>query len=58
MKTASSWILLLFAAVTVAWLYAFHQLAEAAQNQYSVVYEQDFSDDDAMKDFQFSDPAA
>ena len=58
MKTASSWILLLFVALAVAWLYAFHQLAEAAQNQYAVVYEQDFSDDDAMNDFQFSDPAA
>ena len=58
MKTASSWILLLFAAVVLVWIYAWHQLAEAGQDQYKVVYEQDFSDDDAMDDFQFSDPAA
>ena len=58
MKTASSWILLLFAAVVLVWIYAWHRLAEAGQDQYKVVYEQDFSDDDAMDDFQFSDPAA
>ena len=58
MKTASSWILLFFVALTVAGLFAFYQLAEAAQNKYAVVYEQDFSDDDAMNDFQFSDPSA
>ena len=58
MKTASSWILLLFAAVVLVWIYAWHRLAEAGQDQYKVVYEQDFSDDDAMDDFQFSDPSA
>ena len=47
MKNASSWILLLFVAVAIGWLYAWHELADAAQNGYTVVYEQDFSDGDA-----------
>lgn len=66
MKTLSSWLLLLVALIAVLWVYSWHKLGEAVVNQngskdngsYDVVYEQDFSGDDVLEDFQFTDPSA